>query len=240
MPSLEWSESLGRKIRTDPPDQLGVPTWDLVKEAVREGRVDDALELLDYGCEIDKMLLDTLISYLDDALTFMAQTMGEDAAFEFVRRRYAPRVADMLAKAPDALSAMQREVENQRGHFAEIVVTEDDEKYTVTLDPCGTGGRLRRTKDVARTQEPHPWSWGKSGVPYYCAHCTMMWEILPIEERGYPISVFLPPEQDQDACVHLYYKRPEDIPEKYFDRVGKRKNLGLTPTARPVEEGEPA
>jgi hypothetical protein len=239
LPQLDWSESLGRAIRRDPVDEIGVSTWQLVRDAIREGRAEDALELLDYGCQIDKNLLDTLISYLDDALTFMAQTLGEEEAFEFVRRRYTPRVIDFLERNPDALSAMQQEVENQRGHFADVTVTEDEEKYTVRLDPCGTGGRLRRTKDVARTKEAHPWSWNKKDVPYYCAHCTMMWEIIPIEQRGHPIAVFLPPEQDDDPCLHLYYKNPEDIPAEYFERVGKRKQLGPMPPAADAGQESP-
>src|SRR5262245_43287129 len=54
MPSLEWSESLGRKIRQDEPETLGVSTWQQVRDAIHDRRLDDALELLEYGCEIDK------------------------------------------------------------------------------------------------------------------------------------------------------------------------------------------
>jgi hypothetical protein len=153
----------------------------------------------------------------------MTSTLGEDAAFKLVKRRYFPRVRDFLARTPGTLEAMQREVENQRGHHAELEIVEETDRYVVYLDPCGTGGRLRRNKAVARTQEGHPWSWGKKDVPYYCSHCSLMWEIIPIEERGYPISVFLPPKADTDKCVHLYYKSPELIPEEYFTRVGKVK-----------------
>lgn len=223
MAKLEHSEALGRPIRVDDVAELGESTWRLLRIAIESGNTDEALELLDYGTAVDKGLLDALISYVDDMLTFLADRLGEDEAFEVVRRRYLPRVVDFLATSPGAREAMRREVENQRAHYGEVTVTEDEEKFTVHCDPCGTGGRLRRTKDVARTREPHPWSWGKKDMPYYCSHCSLMWEIIPIEQRGHPISVFLPPERDEDPCLHLYYKRPQDIPEEYYTRVGKTK-----------------
>jgi len=30
-------------------------------------------------------------------------------------------------------------------------------------------------------------------------------------------------ERPEDPCVHLFYKKPELIPEEYFKRVGKTK-----------------
>ena len=49
----------------------------------------------------------------------------------------------------------------------------------------------------------------------------MFQEILPIEMRGYPICVTQYSDRPEDPCVHLYYKRPELIPDEYFTRIGK-------------------
>jgi hypothetical protein len=211
------------RLTTDTTSDAAAGGWDQVRQAIVEDDKARAVDLLDRACLIDRTLLDGLISHLDDLIAFMATNLGEEAAFKLIKRRYFPRVKDFLARTPGTLEAMQREVENQRGHHAELEVVEEEDRYVVHLDPCGTGGRLRRNKAVARTKEAHPWSWGKTDMPYYCSHCTLMWEIIPIEERGYPISVFLPPKADGDKCVHLYYKRPELIPEEYFTRVGKTK-----------------
>ena len=75
------------------------------------------------------------------------------------------------------------------------------------------------------TKKPHAWSWNKVGIPYYCCHCCAYFEIFPIELRGYPIRVHEITSNPNDPCIHYYYKKPELIPEKYFKRVGKEKDI---------------
>lgn len=96
-------------------------------------------------------------------------------------------------------------------------------------DPCGSGGRLRRTKNIGITKKAYPWSWGKSGIPYYCTHCCLAWEIIPTELWGYPIRINLVTDRPEDPCVHLFYKKPELIPEEYFDRLGMTKKIRSLP-----------
>lgn len=221
---LEKSEALGRKIRQDDPAELAIPTWTLVREAIQSGRSDAALDFLEYGCAIDKALSDGLVAFIDELLTHLA-TLGEEEVYKFIRKRYYPRVQDWLARTPGVEESLQREVENQRGHYGNVKVTEETDRYVVRCDPCGTGGRLRRVKNVEVTKKAYPWSWGKAGIPYYCTHCSVMWEIIPIELRGYPIAIFLPGDKPEDPCLHLYYKKPELIPEEYFTMVGKTKTI---------------
>lgn len=117
----------------------------------------------------------------------------------------------------------------------EISVTEDEEKFTIVMDPCGSGGRMRRgdTKDgtpsrlgppydFGVTKEAHPWSWGRKDVPYYCTHCAVN-EILPIEWGGSPLWVTDFNPDASKPCLWQFYKKPELIPEKYWTRVGKTK-----------------
>src|SRR3546814_14517815 len=120
---------------------------------------------------------------------------------------------------PDPDKYLEGAVELQRGHFGHSSVSEETDRFVVTCSPCGSGGQLRRTKKVERVEQAQDWTWGKEEVPYYCTHCALMWEILPTEKRGYPIRINLPPEKDDDPCVHLYYKNPKDIPEEYFTRL---------------------
>ena len=104
-------------------------------------------------------------------------------------------------------------------------IKEEADRYILNLDPCGSLGRLWRTADVGTTKKAYPWSWGSAGIPYYCVHCCLQSEIMPIEVRGYPIGIHEPPRSPQEPCVRYYYKRPELIPEKYFRRVGMRKTI---------------
>jgi len=68
----------------------------------------------------------------------------------------------------------------------------------------------------------YPWSWGRKGVPYYCCHCYLMHDIIPIEIRGSPCESLIR-ENGKDPCIYYYYKKPELIPEEFFTRIGVKK-----------------
>jgi len=221
---IEKSQALGRDIRREAPQDLGVSTWDGVREAIREGNVGEALAGIDYACAEAKAMHDSSVSLVDDVLTQLAKSAGEDEVYQLFRRRYEPLIRQWLVATPGVEESMQRAVEFQRGHFGETSVEEEADRYVVTCAPCGSGGRLRRTKkNLGRAEQPHDWTWNKPDMPLYCTHCAVMWEILPTELTGHPIRITLPPEQDTDPCVHLYYKDPASIPQKYLDRVGNKR-----------------
>ena len=120
---------------------------------------------------------------------------------------------------------LQLDAEFARSHHSDFTVVEEPDRYVLTCDPCGSGGRLGRTMNVGVTKKAYPWSWGKSGVSYYCTHCCFIWEIIPTEIQGYPIRINLLGDKPGDPCIHLHYKKPELIPEEYFTRIGKNKTI---------------
>lgn len=221
---LARSNVLGRKIRQDDVEELGIPTWTLVDQAIRAGRTEEAVEFLEYGCEQDKETHDSLVAFIDILLTHIA-SIDEKQIEEIVRLRGTPKVKDWLSVTPGVTESLHRCTEFQRRHFANFTVNEEPERYVVSCDPCGSGGRLRRTRNVGSTKKGYPWSWSKIGIPYYCIHCCLQWEIIPIELRGHPIRITLPGDNREDPCIHLFYKRPELIPEEYFARVGKIQSI---------------
>jgi len=219
---LKKATPLGRLIRQDDTEELALPTWRLIREAIHAGKVDEALTLLDY-CYIEtKTLHDGLVSFVDYVLTTLAG-FNEEEVYKVLRKRYEPVVNRWLIETPRTQESLQRCLEFQRGHGGNCSVTEDSDRYVVVCDPCGSGGQLWRTKDISLVQKAYVWTWGKSSIPYYCVHCCVMWEILPIEGRGYPIRINLIGNRPEDPCIHFYYKNPESIPEEYFARVGKSK-----------------
>jgi len=223
MVRLEKSEALQRKIRQDDPPDLAIPTSSLARRAIQEGKVDEALELVDYS-RIEGMILhDAMVSLFEETLTYLASNFGEEEILKVLRRRYKSRMADWLSVTESVEQNLQRCAEFQRCHYSDISIAEEPDRYVLICDPCGSGGRLRRTHSVGMTKKAYTWSWSKSGVPYYCVHCCLMWEIIPIELRGYPIRITLIGDRPEEPCVLLFYKRPELIPEEYFTRVGKVK-----------------
>lgn len=222
MARLEMSKALGRVIRKDDIEELTIPTWTLVREAIMEGRIEEALTLLSYCYREVKAIHDGFCSFSDDVLTHLAD-FGEQEVYEFVRVRYGQPVRQWLSETPGVKESLERGIEYQRGHGGSCAITEKSDRYEVICDPCGSGGQLRRSKGIGRLKKAHPWTWGQKDIPCYCVHCCVMWEILPIELRGYPIRINLIGDKAQDPCVHLYYKKPESIPERYFARICKSK-----------------
>ena len=226
---IEKSEALGRNIRRDRGEDLGESTWEAIAHAIRDGRTADALAYLEYGCSEARSLHDGMCSLADDAITHLARLAGDQEVCSMLRKRYEPVIRLWLATTPGLAESMERTAEFQRGHFGKISVKEEADRFVLTCDPCGSGGRLQRTKPVVRAQNAYDWTWSRTNVPYYCTHCAVMWEILPIEMRGYPIRINLAPEKSSDPCVHLYYKNPEQIPDQYYERVGRRRSPERTP-----------
>lgn len=203
---------------------LSKTSWILTKEAIQAGNTDEALGFLEDARIESEKNNDNLTSFIEQVLTHLAN-FNEQEVEKITRQRYSQSVRDWIAATPAVEESLRRCIESQRRHQAYCTITEEPERYIVKYDPCGTGGRLRRARSVGTTKKAYTWSWGKTGVAYYCCHCCIHWEILPIEECGYPIRITMPGEEPEDPCIHLFYKKPELIPEEYFVRVGKIKTI---------------
>ncbi len=175
-------------------------------------------------------------------LTLYRDELGEERMEEILRVTeepwVAPRYAALAEMTPREIFELT--IEGMRGHLGgqdrvgEVDVQEDDEKYVLSFDPCGTGGRMRRG-DEARgqvpaaelpelfgvTEEAHDWSWQREGVCIYCAHCAVVNEILPIEHLGAPMRVTEHPQSPEDPCRWTIYKSRDAVPEDAYRRVGK-------------------
>lgn len=136
-------------------------------------------------------------------------------------------------------------IEGMRGHFGgpdragSIDVLDLEDRWVMEFDPCGTGGRMRRGDEASgqgsREEAPYvfgsvegayPWTWGAEGVCSYCAHCSFVNEIIPIERLGHPMRVTEYPQNPADRCRWTVFKDPARIPDSAYLRVGK------TPPAR--------
>ena len=236
MAKLERSEILGRMIRTDGIEELGVGTVRKINELIDAGKTEDAKAMADYFRMEMLVVHDIYAQYVQDLLAFIAKTFGEDqveAAFRaalgtwFKERYEAYNKMTLTERVQLTAEGMRCHLDgpDRKGDFELI---EEKERFVYKWDPCGSGGALRRkaaaeNREVESTKEAHPWSWGKKGVCLYCSHCSLVNEILPIENFGYPNRITQYPENPGDPCVWYIYKNPDDIPEEYYTRIGKTK-----------------
>ena len=183
-------------------------------------------------------------------LTHIRDTFGEENYGRAMRATMedwiAVRYKDMLDMSAEEL--LQLTVEGLRGEFfgsellGDVEITEEEDRYVLAFDPCGTGGRMRRgvprLGTPPRTQAPynfgvtheaHDWSWNERGVCLYCTHCADINELLPLDRVGRPMRVTEHPRDPGDKCRWYIYKRPELIPEKFYERVGRKRPDHLIP-----------
>ena len=139
--------------------------------------------------------------------------------------------------------------EAMRGHLVgpdrdgSMEFEEDDERFTWRFDPCGSGGRSMRGDAIEGspprmeppfefgvTKEKFDFAWNKEGVCYYCVNCCVVMQLKPIDHFGYPVRVVEPPtypaEKDVKCTWHVY-KDPNDVPERYYQDVGREKPASI-------------
>jgi len=251
---VEWNEKLGRMVRMDAWDELAVPTHEKLREAIAAGRTEEALALADLLIGTTRSMHHLLTDWCWALLSFIARTQGEEVlgqALEetvatWARPRYGPDYGPVRAMTPEervrtTVEAMHSHLPyNPSGKPVEII--EEEDRWVLKFDPCGSGGRMRRGDPLDGTpprteppynfltvQQPHDWSWNKTGVCLYCTECALVNEIWAIDALGFPFRVTNPPDDPNQPCVWYIYKRPEDIPEEFYTRVGRRKPSGPAP-----------
>lgn len=249
MINLNYMDKLKRLVRCDDWRTLGRPTQQLIVEAIDERNYDTAKALANYIIPESKGLHDLYCDWIWDMLTKTGERHGEEAVYELCRATQATWMMKRTWKGLLKMSVQERvylNAEVMRSHRCgpdqdgEITIIEEEDRISIKMDPCGSGGRMRRGDPVngtgsrmkapysfGCTRRAYPWSWDKKNVPYYCIHCAIN-EMLPIEWGGYPLWVTGYNEDEAEPCHWHFYRRPELIPDFYFTRLGYTKPQQFT------------
>ena len=235
---------VGRAVRQDDPDTLGRPTPALIEQAIDGNRPDEAKALARYTLPEGKALHDLFCDWLWDLFTRVVRRHGEDELYAMLRETQGGWMVRRTWRAFLKFTVEQRlqlTAEIMRAHRSgpqqdgAIEIVEEDDRWLLRMDPCGSGGRMRRGDpvdgtpsrlgppyDFGCTKTAHDWSWGQAGVPYYCVHCAIN-ELLPMEWGGHPLWVTEYDPDPQKPCAWAFYQRADDIPERYYTRAGRSK-----------------
>jgi hypothetical protein len=208
-------------------------TLDRLCDAIDSGDPDKAKKIAQRMYNEFLSMHDLYRNWVTGTLSAIARRYGDEALDEImvdgVRAWWQPIVASM-PKGSEALAArVKMFAAGLQGHLQPLEITEDDEKVTIKLCPCGSGGRLisegkYEGKDAFYTiKKGQNLSYGRDDYPVYCAHEYAM-EKVDIEENGTPMVVVEPAEKlGRDYCSLVIYKDPEAVPLKYFERIGMKK-----------------
>jgi hypothetical protein len=159
--------------------------------------------------------------------------------FDIRQRPYAETVARNLYIGLEAMRAHMV----GPGRRGDTDLQEFDDRWEMSFDPCGSGGRMMRGDEIEGTasrvlepyefgvtEEAYDWTWGEKGVCYYCVHCSFTMSILPAERWGHPVRTVDPPTWDgpdgpgtRRACKWTVWKSLEAIPAREYERIGRTK-----------------
>ncbi|MFA5079505.1 MAG: hypothetical protein WC541_08490 [Dehalococcoidia bacterium] len=210
--------------------EMGEETYKLVQQAIDAGDLEKAKKLNRRMYREFMSQHDNYLNWVTSLLTFIQHRLGDEAVYESIYTAF--EALGALADAyrgqdPGKQAAML--AAGFRGHLTSAVIEEDDEKFTVMMAPCGSGGRLivnncyEPAGKMAKVKKPHKMSFDKPDFPIYCAHCALQ-DIVPMEKTGYPIWVIDPPDKvGQSPCKYYIYKDPDNIPARFYERYGLKK-----------------
>jgi len=235
------------------------PRADRLGNLVRSGGIDaeEAIVEMDGVREDWRRIHDRWVDVISGILAYGAERFGEaslDAMYRhtlepYIQERY--MVYDLRHQdyADTIFRNLYTTIEAMRAHLGgpdrrgDMDFEEYEDRWVISFDPCGSGGRSSRGDPVEGTgprpeppynfgvtQKEYDWAWNEKGVCYYCAHCCFALERLPAERWGHPVRVvdspLYPDETSGDGpkkCSWTVYKTLEAIPHEAYRRIGLTK-----------------
>lgn len=212
-------------------EEMGAPTLDLVLEAIDTGDKDKAKVLAKRMKHEFNHLHDGYMFWVTGLLSYIYRNCGIEAVEEAEREAHTTeaKVVFTPPEKTDIRSRVEHLAGGLRGHMQPITIVETDTTISLSMKPCGSGERLIQKEayspelGLAKVEEPHRVTWGLKDFPIYCVHCPVM-EALELEATGHLGAVHIVSEpMYHGACEFVFYKNPEDIPEDFYRRIGKKK-----------------
>ena len=211
--------------------EMGTRTLDQVLEAIDLNDKEKAKELASRMYQEFNYLHDGYMIWVTGLLSYIYRTQGIEALEEAEREAHTIEARTVFKPSgkTDFRSRVEEMAKGLRGHLQPLDIKEDEEKVTLTMKPCGSGERIIQKGGydpeigLARVEGPHRITWGMKDFPIYCVHCPIM-ETLAIEDTGDfgPVHLVYEPMK-LGSCHFAFYKDPADIPEEFYERLGKKK-----------------
>lgn len=211
--------------------EAGTPTETLIAAAIDAGDGEKAKKLSQRMGREFLFMHDLYLNWVASLLSFIYKRYGGEITDEALRESVATWGKSLVERqqGKELKKRLLMSATGIRGHMQPMQIEEDDEKFTFTFKPCGSGARLALDgaygppKNFSRVSTPCVMTYGRKDFPIYCSHDPIL-EILAIELTGYPFFVTEPSADiGKIPCRGYLYKDPKDIPDKYYQRIGKKK-----------------
>ncbi|MBI3966076.1 MAG: hypothetical protein HY329_10615 [Chloroflexi bacterium] len=201
-----------------------------ITQAIEAGDQEQATSLLERRTEQHRDVHDIVLRFWTELMGYVYRQHGDAQLYAMHQH-----LADQLRPAFDKWEGLpvgefvRQSAFLLKSHLGNLTVTEDDEKFTLRQDPCGSGGRLLRAgeyegpRPLARVEAAQPITFGRPGFQIYCSHCAVWNNLATIDWYGHPQWVHTPPERPDDPCIIHIYKQAASIPAEHYERLGRKK-----------------
>ena len=200
-------------------ERLSRPTMDRAVEAIDAGDLDEARRLCNEMKHEWQMLHDLMAAGVLDLVSFIQQRLGDEGVAE----AWTESMGRGWRRHHDAIVALDRRelvallAATWRAHSCSGVgpnpgsftITEDEEKVTFTMNPCGSGQRLVRNgayeglPDGGGTREAHDWSFRPQGLPALLHPLQLHERVAADPVVGLPALPLRPARGLLEGPVHL-------------------------------------
>jgi len=211
---------------------MGTRTRDLLDKAIDEGDAEKAKKLCHRMYAEWLAMHDLYVRWVASLLSYVYDNYGDESLQKALKKSCAAwyKVSyENIAKADDFKRKVEMFAMGLRGHLQPIIIEEDDEKVSLKMDPCGSGGRLLLSGAyepplcLSKVKKGQEITLGQADFPIYCCHTPMI-EMLQIEWGGELNTVCKVPDDIKDlGCSFLMYKDPNKVPEQYYKRLSKER-----------------
>jgi len=212
-------------------EELGMRSVDAVQKAIDAGDRDKAKGLSRRMYREFQAMHDLYVGWVTSLLSFIGRRYGDEVLYEALEESCGMWLKPLLEQYAQATPRRRGEMlfAGLRGHLQPMKIEEDDEKFTIIMQPCGSGGRLalqgsyEPSGSLLRIKKPQLMTYWRENFPAYCAHCTFQ-ETIPIDLSGAPWLVAFPAQKiGEENCLTYYYKDPQAVPDEVYRRVNRKK-----------------
>ncbi len=214
-------------------EEMGALTLDLIIKAIDDDDKERAKKLSNRMYREFLAMHDLYRDWVTALLSFISRRYGDEVLDQAYYESCAIYVKPLveLYRGADIRKKIHMAAAAIKGHLQSMKIEEDEEKFTIIQQVCGSGGRQilegsydGPPKDFVRIKRPQAMTYGREGFPIYCAHCAVMAQVT-IDEAGALIrSIVDPSEKPGEVPCRIYlYKDLNAIPTEFYRRVGRKK-----------------
>jgi hypothetical protein len=191
-------------------EEMGKPTVELLEHSID---IDDREKAKKLNKRLYREFLslhDMYRDWITALLSFIGRRYGDQALNEALEESVNAWLVPISKRYAGKSKKQQAEmlIAGLRAHLCPMEIEEDEEKFIITLHPCGSGGRqmldgaYEPPHGFLKVKDPQAMTFNRADFPVYCCHC--YFQSQPQEMDGKPLFITEPAEKLGEEPCHVY------------------------------------